>query len=417
MPLCLSAGAAKQNIAPPVELFPLPQRELMYYDRSKENIYVRAVAFQVEKQLYLLLAFELFGMPFFKEFRQELALIYGIQEEHIVCCDTYNHCAPREDLHRYPTGHCGMDVQERTAIYFEYCTKKAKQAVTEAVSAIQPARISICSGISPICMNRDEKIGNGYIMGRNPSGPCNQTYTVIRLVNSRTERAVANLIHYSLYGNMCYLASTGGNHSLGINGDFPGSVCAAMERYYSAPSLWLCGAAGNQNPLFLSSYFDWSESNVNGKQIILSEKQSMDIREYQKQWFLGDILRPSQQKEFRDFTCFQCASETIDLPRVDVPNQLVTVTLTVARVGELWMAFVSGAPVCEFGEKLCSLFPNKNVLLVTHAGPFTGYLILGENSEKDTFAKLNMVIAPGLYEERVFPLLKKMIQKIESPSK
>ena len=399
---CIAAGASKRAISPHKNLFPLPQRENKYYDRVYEEIYVRALNVQASGKSWVIISFDLFGMPFWSRLRENISLKLGIPDKCIILCDTYNHCAPREDLYRFDVSHCGGDVLERTEAYFDFCRSCAEEVAQEAVASAVPAYAVVKTGTSPVCMNRDEEDNGLWLLGKNPFGPRDWQYTFVQWLRAEDGNVIADLVSYPLYGNMCYLAAVERKTQLGCGGDFPGRICELLELKDSAPCLWLCGAAGDQDPLFLSSYTDWS--GPERKFFSLDNRQVMELRELQAQWMLGNLLHPADVKRIRRLDRVDSRAGEVAVPRRGASGETVIASFTLIRTDFEWILFISGAPVCAMGNKIKALFRGERCHLVTHAGPFTGYLVCAEEN-RPTFAARNMIVNLGDYEKEVFPAI------------
>lgn len=400
------AGAAKADISPREDLFPLPQREGMRYERVGEPIFVRALALESKDGRVLCLSFELFGLPFAQELRKALCERFELSEGEVLLCDTYNHCAPREDLYRFDTSHCGKDVQERTNAYFADVQGAAMDAAQAAFEALAPACLSFGQTFCAVGINRDEQTDGGFVLGKNPEGPRDRTLTALLVKEERTGRVIAMAVHFALYGNMCYLADADG--VLWVGGDLPGRVSSILEaRYPGTTALWLCGAAGDQDPLLLSTYATWTEDGARSVRKMTHAEAAL-IRECQAQWIAGDALRAIASAQPVS-GCALCGIHA----RLNLPGKAgsgVPAEIMALRLGDWYLACVSGAPGAKLGEAICSSVAKAHVLAVTHAGCLTGYLVDEAGCAQETFEKKNMLAFPGAYETEALPRLRRMAQ-------
>ena len=407
----LWAGAAKTDLSPSSDLFPLPQREMKFYDHVYEPIYVRVAAFRQDEQLFFLLSFELFGSPFADELRKLLAQKYQIPESHIWICDTYNHCAPREDLYRFDTSTCGSGAGNRTNQYFSRCVQAALETAEVAYSQLFPCYVRICTGESPVCMNRDKALGTDWILGKNPEGMHDWNYFRFEIVRKEDDVPCIQLIQYSLYGNMCYLADHDSSHTLGTNGDFPGRVCGILESIYKESTvLWLCGAAGNQDPLFLSSYSIW-ENETTRKPAFLKESQIMTMRECQAQWLVGDLLHPPKTVAITKPDSIRCLFHEVPMSVRERCELMLNVQLCLVHAESIWFLFMSGAPTCEMGNEIRRCFENDTAILITHAGMHTGYIVC-QDEPSLTFESKSMLLTRGAFETQVLPVIVQMKKEL-----
>lgn len=397
------------SISPQADLFPLPQCEMKYYDRVGQEIYVRAIALDDGQRRLALVSYELFGMPFAQALckRLEESLLRG--DDAVILCDTYNHCAPREDLHRFDTSACGAEARLRTDAYFNYCLECGIQAVQRALEGMRPVEIAVHSTHCPVNMNRDQRLRDAWILGKNPEGPSDHLLTAIRLIDQETERPIAILVHYALYGNMCYLAGLEGQASLPVSGDLPGRVCRILEEQAQKPVLWLCGAAGDQDPLMLASIPQWRGDGTCGtRQMSLPEIDA--VCEYQAQWIVGCFVQALADEKRMEAAALRTRFASVELPAKN--GGKVTVQVGVAKLGSLWLTTTSGAPGALLGEHIRACLPSWNGLLITHAGCFSGYLVDAVHCAQKTFESVQMTVLPGVYEQTVIPLISALVQSI-----
>lgn len=401
------AGAASLPLSPRAGDLPLPQREKKRYVRVDEPIYVRAVCVAQAGQRALLISCELFGLPFAEELRARLAQRTGIASQSIVLCDTYNHCAPREDLHRFDTSSCGPDAAARTSAYMEFCMQQCMAAAVLALKAIRPAKLFIGHTECPVAMNRDQALPSGWGLGKNPTGAGDHKLTLIALKDEHTGRSIATLVQYALYGNCCYLAGDG--NELGVHGDLPGRVCTIMEGHTSAPVLWLCGAAGDQDPLMLSSMPDWQADGARPmRQMTWDEVAPM--REYQAQWIVGcaqEALSKAHQ-----LCAKRLRTRHIQATLAGRDGKAITAHATLLWLGTLFIIAVSGAPVARMGASILDCLPDGLALLVTHADSFTGYLVDEPHTDQPTFETTQMAVPFGMYERVMLPLIRKAVRQM-----
>lgn len=409
-------GAAKVSIGPQTRLFPLPQREGKAYDRVGEEIFVRALGIQAGSDRVLCLSFELFGTPFADTLRARLSQELRLKPQNILICDTYNHCAPREDLYRFDTAHCGNQARARTAQYFDEAAQAAVEAAHRAMEEMRNVRLRVGRVHCPVNINRDERTSAGWALGKNGTGPTDRTLTVWQAQDAATGRIVALAVHGALYGNMCYLAGREENpRSLAVGGDLPGRVCAILEaQYQGAAALWFCGAAGDQDPLILASY---AALDKTGRRVMrqMTDKQAMLIRECQAQWIACDAVRALESANELPVGALACRFARITLAGKkggDIPAHVMVI-----RMGTRWIVAVSGAPGARLGEAIRACLPCGEALLITHAGPYTGYLVDEASCAEETFEAQNMRVLPGEYEQRAFACLRGMADEIKETDK
>jgi hypothetical protein len=126
-------------------------------------------------------------------------------------------------------------------------------AAKEALARLEPARIGYATDMAYVNVNRDEKIGEGYHMGFNPTGPSDKTVAVMS-VTRPDGSPIAVYANYPVHGVVMYRAHTKGDE-IQVTGDLPGWTSRYVEeRLKGAVALWTSGAAGDQNPLYMATY-------------------------------------------------------------------------------------------------------------------------------------------------------------------
>ena len=405
----LLAGACRKEITPFAAHYPLPQREGKAFVRSLESIYVRALALQSSRQTLLLISFELFGTPFATTLRNQLALTLGLAAECVLICDTYNHCAPREDLYRFDISSCQPGAQERTDAYFAFCMEAGQSAAANALAQLRPARVGLANSASHINVNRDQLFDYGWSLGQNFSGPSDKELGILCVERLEDRMPIAYGVNYALYGNMCYMASREGDTDLAVNSDLPGALCAALEKIHpSACAFWLSGAAGDQDPLVLAGYTAHLAPGV-CLPAQFDEPGIMQARDCLCQRMLGDLLPALRRTHWFPLAGLAAKRTVLSLPGKDTaPGRAISLELQLLRIGPLRIAAISGAPVCAIGRLLLEALPGSMNLLVTHAGSFTGYITDMTGFLRETFQYRSMLAQAGAFEVAALPELQRL---------
>jgi hypothetical protein len=237
----LRAGAAKVDITPPKEMFPIRN-----FIGVHDPLNVRALVLDNGSSKIALLSVDAGGVTNAADVVKATAAELKIPASHISISATHDHSTPNS-----PGG--GRGGTYDPAPYNEQVKKGIVEAARQANAKLQPARIGFATGKAYINTNRDEKIGDAFHMGYSPEGPSDKTVAVIKVTTPAGD-PIAVWSNYAVHGVVMFLSKTRDGHPE-ISGDIGGATSSYVEdRMKGAIALWTPGAAGDQNPLFMSTY-------------------------------------------------------------------------------------------------------------------------------------------------------------------
>ncbi len=176
----------------------------------------------------------------------EIQKIHGVPPIDFLWTATHTHSAPELG----PPSMGGVYMPQRHTYqydgdYTRETTRKLVDAVGQALSQLEPARLGIGWGASEANVNRRERRENGKIhLGKNPDGATDRKIGVLKIVKKDSEDLIATLANYAIHGTVL------GGKNLLISGDAPGVVSAHVEEKTGAPMLFINGAAGNIAPIY-----------------------------------------------------------------------------------------------------------------------------------------------------------------------
>jgi neutral ceramidase len=206
---------------------------------------VRALILDNGSAKIALLSVDTGGLANASDLVQATAAELGIPVSHLSISATHDHSTPNSP----GGGRAAYDLGPYNALL----KKGVLEAARQANSHLQPARIGFGTGKAYVNTNRDEKIGDGYHMGYSPEGPSDKTVAVIKVTTPSGE-PIAIWSNYAVHAVVMFLSKTKDGHPE-VSGDIGGATAAYVEdRMKGAIALWTPGAAGDQNPLFMSTY-------------------------------------------------------------------------------------------------------------------------------------------------------------------
>ncbi len=240
------AAAVKVDITPKT-----PQWLLGYGPRQStgvhDPIYHRVLAMDDGHTQFYLVSTDvcLFSPGLYDEVAAELQRTAGISRKQFWWSVTHTHSAPEVG----PPAMSKVFLANRfnhewDREYTQQLTSSLVQAVREAKSKLEPARLQTGLGMSLANINRRAKDVDGKVtLGLNPDGPADRQIGLIRI-----ERADGSLLalvaNYAIHGTVM-----SGDNKL-ISGDAPGIVAAYLEEKLNATVLFINGAAGNLAPIY-----------------------------------------------------------------------------------------------------------------------------------------------------------------------
>jgi neutral ceramidase len=239
----LRAGAAKVDISPTKDMFPLKGMQL--YGSLHDPLFVRALVLDNGTAKVALISVDaadvIYGNELIKAVTDELK----IPAENLILHGTHDHNSPL-------FGNPGPDPSVRPP-YFEIVKKGILEASRQANANLQPARIGFGTGKAYVNTNRDEKIGEGYHMGYAPDGPSDKTVAVILLTKPSGE-PIAIYCNYAVHSVVMFRTHTQ-DGQVQVTSDLAGWTVKYVEDHFKgAVALWAMGASGDQNPLFMANY-------------------------------------------------------------------------------------------------------------------------------------------------------------------
>lgn len=231
--MTLLAGAATPDITPPVG-------GLMdgYGNRSQpcegvhDPLFARILVLDDGDNACAIAGCDLLGMhpAVTNTVRERASATTNIPPEAVLVAATHNHAGPHGLR-------AGMFCELNEALSANLIDKIAA-AISEAYEARRPATLKLGSAsLDTISMNR-----------RHPDWPIDPTLSVL-LVDGE-HGPIATLLNFACHATIM----TGDN--LLFSAEFPGEACRLVHQETGAPAVYLNGACGNVNPVWIRQDFD-----------------------------------------------------------------------------------------------------------------------------------------------------------------
>ena len=239
----LRAGAAKVDISPTKDMFPL--KGMQVYGSLHDPLYVRALVVDSGLAKLAFISVDAADIIYGNELIQAVTGELKIPAENLIINATHDHNSPL-------FGSPGREPATARP-YFELVKKGILEAARQANANLQPARVGFGTGKAYVNTNRDEKIGEGYHMGYAPDGPSDKTVAVVLLTRPSGE-PIAMYTNYAVHSVVMFRTHTQ-DGQVQVTSDLAGWTAKYVEDHFEgAVALFTMGAAGDQNPLFMANY-------------------------------------------------------------------------------------------------------------------------------------------------------------------
>lgn len=246
-PKSLQVGLARADITPPVGIAMVGFAGRGPSIGLNDPLFATALVCQYGDERAVMIACDLLDLSsdVITEIREEISSRTDIQPANVTISCTHTHYGP--DSYRNENA---MDV----TAYRVNLKYKLAGAVQEACNSCKEVKLGFAWGTSDIGINRREKRADGRIvLGQNPEGPIDRQVGILR-IDDREGNPVASCVNFA-----CHPVSQSGSMQL-ISADFPGRMRDVVEQLTGAPCLYLQGACGNINPIWMEHAYEPARS-------------------------------------------------------------------------------------------------------------------------------------------------------------
>lgn len=380
----LLVGAAKADITPSKKLMPIPFFMSINFDSVYNRLYVRALEIESGDERVLFVTFDTTFIPNPLEMVSYISKVSGLDETHVFTAATHTHSAPLVGGIE-PGAKIDKNAEKAVEWYGEI-KNAVKEAVEKAAKNKQPAKMGFGKGKSYINVNRDYELDGKAYLGSNFERESDKTLNLLKFTDMK-DKPIAFLVNYAVHGvvmNGCLV-----NGNMKICSDLPGTTSERIEDMYkNAVCLWTSGAAGDQNPRYMTQFEEPGNKDMKSVKNLgetgyfvleaLVNEHVRDILATEKTITCDSVdAKLSVQK-----TEVSCEGRTPDnvialakmfnkeLP----PPQPVSYTLRLVTVGDLAIQGISAEVVTSIGAAAMSTSPFKNTMLITHTDTYGGYV-------------------------------------------
>ena len=226
----LRAGVARSLITPPKGIYLIG-----YGDRTKGNVGVHdeltATALVLDDGSTRLAVVAL-DMLTINEFIVDRVRARLPGTEALLCCS---------HTHSGPIAYADEKSSRLNRTYIDLLVERIVDAVQQAQSDLQPARLEYSLGEGSVGINRRERLPDGRMeIGRNPDGPRDRSVQVLSVMTEAGR--LATVVNYACHGTVL------GPDNLLVSADWIGVMRQKVESELGGLALFLQGATANVNP-------------------------------------------------------------------------------------------------------------------------------------------------------------------------
>ncbi len=400
----LRAGVARSLITPPKGIYLIG-----YGDRTKGNVGVHdeltATALVLDDGSTRLAVVAL-DMLTINEFIVDRVRARLPKTEVLLCCS---------HTHSGPIAYADEKSSRLNRTYIDLLVERIVDAVQQAQSDLQPARLEYSLGEGSVGINRRERLPDGRMeIGRNPDGPRDKSVQVLSVMTEAGR--LATVVNYACHGTVL------GPDNLLVSADWIGVMRQKVESELGGLALFLQGATANINPDMYwgdSQVFEKvTEQGLSVADSVLAairsgseEMKSTPIRVERTQAWMPTETQATTSRPPKNYTAPLLAMAHLpgfmaifaDMlldqrypwkPVIEAKNGFWSVPMRVSAVqlGDLALVTFGAETFTEIGMKLKAASPAKHTLFASISDGSISYLHTAESH------------AEGGYEVDVAPL-------------
>ena len=365
----LMAGAAKGDITPTKELFPMPLLSILKFRDINDSVYGRVLAMSDGKEQYLYISLDMTLVPEAKKTINFISKETGIDKKNILITSTHTHGVTPISLIDYKNPIDKMKVEK----WYGQIKNSLIKTIAKAQSNMVPAKYGYGEGKSNININRDilDENGEKSILGRNYKGYSDKTLRMVK-IDDMNDNNIALIANHATHGVVMNGAINGPSTSL--TGDLPGrSATKVEEKLNGGIVFWSSGAAGDQNPK-IGAQGVLVDENKKHSNFMLGKKASSVVLEHLSDEHSNDIYNYSKKiKVNNKDSLIQTKSKTVKVEAVKGYKDR-QFELKVFKLGNIVFEGVSAEVVSSIGSKIIALSPYDNTILMTMMNGYNGYI-------------------------------------------
>lgn len=379
----LRVGASRRCITPDASYFPVEHfnnratgKPSVFSGAIREDIYLRVIAVEAGKTLLIWSVLDLPGVPEAESMRSLIASCARVPEVQVMLTCTHNHSGLYADNPVFEKWY-GEGFAKKVKRYRLFLRECLEAGVSEALASLAPAKIGVgaCDCFLNVCRNEPELGPDAGTYGFLPGKEVDRTLTAVRFVG-QDGAPIATLLNYPVHACvMIHNQPTGSGTE--ISGDFVGHACTLLEGREGGVVAFTSGAAGDLNPLLMARVnvplpdgsIVTKDLGSGGPAILdfMGTRFAMDAqRAISAIGAYGDVVEARVSEER-----FTLPHESVTMPGPPDPVDFIVGT---TMLGPLGLISTNGEVFNAIGARLKEMLPSVYPIVITHAGPWTGYV-------------------------------------------
>jgi neutral ceramidase len=401
----LFAGAARVDITPQ-DLAGLTNLWRRPFEGVHDRIYLRALVVDNGINTAAIVASDLLEYGDTQIVRDRVAQEVGIAADHIIITASHAHNTPR--VGSVSPGATAYKGGPATLAYTKTIYDQIVAVVQQAKAAMQPARVGIGTGKADVNTNRDEYTAEGWKLGTNPDGPSDKTVWVVKF-ETLSGDPIAVLMNYAVHAVVL------GPENTLITGDLPGAAERYVEQYYDDKviALWTIGAAGDQNPKYMSWDTTYSQKDrepgyplMDALGQIVGEEVVYVSERIERMTPMARIAAEGQV-----ISCPAAPPKRHHGPKPANPVESLNIYLGLIMINHIAITSVSGEVSTSIYYHLRKDSPFTNTIMITMANDRIGYIIDDGAYDTPTFEAMGTPLQPGTAEKAIVHSLADMMSQ------
>jgi hypothetical protein len=193
------------------------------FERVERDLFAKALVSTMAAGRAVIVTMDLIGLSasIAAPVAQRMAERNHLHRDQILLNFAHNHAGPILSLGA-PEETDDPQAPPETIEYTNWMMERLVTVATDALSNMQPAKLSWATGVANLVMNRREFTPTGVILGVNPRGPADRTGPVLRIEDENGNLKAV------LFGCACH-NTTLGPSNYAICGDYAGFAQQTIE--------------------------------------------------------------------------------------------------------------------------------------------------------------------------------------------
>jgi neutral ceramidase len=391
----LFAGAAKVDVTPQ-DLSGLTNLWRTPFEGAHDRIYLRALVVDNGTDSAAIVASDLLEYGDTTDIRERLEKETGIPADHIIITASHAHNTPR--VGTTSPGATAYQGGPATLEYTKVVYDQIVAVVGQAKAALQPARVGIGTGRADINTNRDEYTADSWLLGFNPNAPSDKTVWVVKF-ETMSGDPIAILMNYAVHAVVL------GPENTLVTGDLPGAAERYVEGYYGdkVVALWTIGAAGDQNPKYMSWDTTYSQKDrepgyplMDALGQIIGEEVVYVSERIERMTPMARIAAEGQV-----ISCPAATPKRQHGPKPAKSVESLNIYLGLIMINHIAITSVSGEVATNIYYHLRKDSPFTNTLMITMANDRIGYIVEDAAYDTPTFEAMGTPLQPGTAERAI----------------